>query len=265
MPLYELLGGKVRSSLPCAWPLATGDAKQEIDEALGMMEARKYNIFKMKMGAIDPETDVIRACKVADELCHKASIRVDPNGKWDETTTKWAVPRLEDAGVTIIEQPMARWNLEASARVTERSNIAIMIDESVCTPEDMIKACQIKAADLVSIKLMKSGGIMPSREIAQIAMAGGVSVYMGTFLECSIGTAANMQLAVTLPHLPFGGELSGPELVSEDISLKPALYKDFELQLAEGVGIGVEIDEDKLKAFSRKRSYSVHGYKSIVN
>ena len=258
LPLHDLLGGKHRSSLPCSWPLATGDAQAEIEEAEEMIDAGRHNAFKLKMGALAPDADVVRACAVARGLEGKASVRVDPNEEWDEATAKWAIPRMEDAGVSVIEQPLPRWNLAGSARLTQRSKMAVMIDEGVSSPEDMIKIVHAYAGNIVSLKLMKSGGVLPSKRIADIASAGGVSVYMGTFLECSIGTAANMQLAVTLEDLPYGGELSGPGLIAEDIARETAQYKDFELQLPKGAGIAAAIDEDKFKAFRRDRNYSVH-------
>lgn len=261
-PLYELLGGKRRDSLPCSWPLASGEPNAEIEEAERMIAAKRYNIFKLKMGAVDPVEDVERACAVARGLEGRGSVRADPNEMWDETTAKWAVPRMADAGIAMIEQPMARWNLAASARLTERSDCAIMIDEGLCTAQDMLQISQLRAADLVSLKVMKSGGILETRRIADMAEAGGISLYMGTFLECSIGTAANMQLCATFADLPYGGELSGPGLVAEDIAVRPARYENFELQLEEGPGIATEVDEDKLKAFRRDRSYSVHQVKS---
>lgn len=257
-PVYDLLGGKQRGELYCSWPLATGVPEDEIDEALQRIEARQFNNFKLKMGFLGPQEDVRRACDVARGLAGKANVRVDPNEMWDEVTAKWAIPRLEDAGIEFIEQPMARWNIEGSARLTERSNVAIMLDESICTPEDMVRIVNTHAADVVSLKLMKSSGIHSTKKIADIAMAGGVAVYMGTFLECSIGTAANMQFAATLAHLPFGGELSGPCLVAEDIAVRPARYENFALQLEDGVGIAVEVDEDKVRAFDRDSNYTLH-------
>ncbi|QLC26417.1 chloromuconate cycloisomerase [Parasphingopyxis algicola] len=254
----ELLGGRQRDSMPCSWPLATGTAEAEIEEAEQRIADRQFNIFKLKMGFLDPEVDVVRACAVARGLEGKASVRADPNESWDEATCKWALPRMEDAGIVMIEQPMARWNLEGAVRITARSKAAIMLDESQCTVQDMLRIAQMHAADLVSIKVMKSAGLLNARRVADIALASGTSLYMGTFLECSIGTAASMQLAATFDSLPYGGELSGPCLVAEDIAVRPARYEDYELQLEDGVGLAAEVDEDKVGALRRDRTYSVH-------
>lgn len=258
VPAHDLLGGKRRNSMPCSWPLATGDPDAEIAEAENWIDAGKFNIFKLKMGFLDPQTDVARACKIARALEGKASVRVDPNESWDEATCKWALPRMTDAGISLIEQPMARWNLSGSARATAATTAAIMLDESVSTLQDMLAIGQTRAGDVVSIKVMKHGGLYASRRIADVALATGIAIYMGTFLECSVGTAASMQLAVTFESLPYGGELSGPNLVSDDIAVRPARYENFELQLEEGVGLAVEIDEDKVESLRRDRTYSVH-------
>ena len=87
VPVYDLLGGRQRNSLPCSWPLATGDAGAEIEEAEQMMETGQFNLFKLKMGALDPGPDVERACAVSRALEGKARVRVDPNEMWDEATS----------------------------------------------------------------------------------------------------------------------------------------------------------------------------------
>ncbi|MEM1189686.1 MAG: muconate cycloisomerase family protein [Pseudomonadota bacterium] len=261
-PVYNLLGGKARDSLPVSWPLATGDANQEIEEALGKIEARLHSVFKLKMGAVEPAKDLERACAIARALEGKATVRCDPNGRWDETTATWAIPRLADAGIDLLEQPLPRWNIEGCARLTANCPMVHMLDESVCSLQDMQRIAQLRAGSLISLKLMKSGGMRRSKVISELALGAGIPVYMGTFLESSFGTGANMQFCATLGDLPYGGELAGALLVSESITQRPADYHDFELHLQDGVGLGVELDPDKLAAFRRDRNYSLHAVSS---
>lgn len=257
-PVYNLLGGKLRDALPVSWPLATGDPAQEIDEARQKLDARLHNIFKLKMGAIEPTRDVERACQVARGLEGLATVRCDPNGRWDETTAAWAVPRLADAGIDLIEQPLQRWNIEGCARLTATCPVVHMLDESVCSLQDMQRVGAQRAASLVSLKIMKSGGMRRTKVLAEMALSYGIPVYMGTFLESSFGTGANMQFCATLADLPYGGELAGALLVAESITEEPARYQDFQLHLQDGVGLGVAVDREKLAAFRRDRSYSLH-------
>ena len=257
-PVYNLFGGKVRDSLEVSWPLATGDADLEIAEAEEKLDQRLHRSFKLKMGALPVEEDVARACKVATALQGRASVRADPNGMWNESTANWAIERMQAAGIELVEQPLPRWDLDGSARLTRRFETEIMIDEGVCTIHDMFRVGQQRAAGTVSLKIMKSAGIRVTRTVAEVAEAAGISTYMGTFLESSLGTAANMQLCATFKHLPYGGELSGPLLLAEDLLTTAAEYRDFRLWLAAGDGLGVEIDADKLAHFRRDRDRSVH-------
>ncbi|MEO0998026.1 MAG: muconate cycloisomerase family protein [Pseudomonadota bacterium] len=254
----DLLGGKVRDSLPVAWPLATGDAAQEIDEAEEKLDRRLHRVFKLKMGALPPAEDIERACRIARALEGRALVRADPNEMWSESTARVAIARMHDAGIDLIEQPLPRWNIDGSARLTATSPVEVMIDEGMCTLNDMLRIAQCHAAGTVSLKIMKSGGMRATKTIAEVAGAAGISLYMGTFLESSYGTAANMQLCATLAELPYGGELVGPLLIAEDICQQPAEYRDYELWLADGVGMAAAIDDDKLKRFRRDGGRSVH-------
>ena len=165
---------------------------------------------------------------------------------WTESTANWAIERLQDAGIELVEQPLPRWDHDGSARLTRRFQSEIMLDEGLCTMQNMLSIAEKRTGGAVSLKIMKSEGIRSTMQVA-----AGISLYMGTFLESSYGTAANMQLCATLQDLPFGGKLAGPLLIAEDICVKPAEYRDFHLWLADGAGMAADIDEDKLKAFRR--------------
>src|SRR3546814_19057599 len=96
------------------------------------------------------------------------------------------------------------------ARLTRASGTTIMIDEGVLSVHDTVEVVKRAAASLLSLKIMKSGGLRNARAMADIANAGGIPVYMGTFLESSLGTAAHMNLAASLPARPPGGATIGP-------------------------------------------------------
>ncbi|MEO1035145.1 MAG: muconate cycloisomerase family protein [Pseudomonadota bacterium] len=253
LPVSHLLGGACRDSIEVLWPLATGDIDQEIAEAEQKIEARLHRTFKLKMGALPVDEDVRRATAIARALDGKATVRVDPNEMWNESTATWAMHRLQDVGIEQIEQPVPRWNVEAMARLSQRFDIDVMIDEGMCTGHELQRIIALRAADTVSLKVMKSGGLRATKVLADVAAQSGLVLYMGTFLETSIGTAANMQLCATLPELPLGGELIGPLLMAEDLCTQPARYRDFKLWLNEGAGIGATLDFDKLNHYRRDR------------
>jgi muconate cycloisomerase len=86
IPAVQLLGGAVRESMPVLWTLASGDPAQEIEEAEQKLAARLHDTFKVKIGAQSPQADIVRLRRLADALSGRASLIVDANQAWDETT-----------------------------------------------------------------------------------------------------------------------------------------------------------------------------------
>ena len=250
VPAHQLFGGLVRDRIPVLWVLATGDAKADTAEAEEKLAARLHNLFLVKVGGGDPADDVARAVAVKQALGERASVRVDVNQSWDETTAKGAIAGLEAGGIDVVEQPVAGWNIDAMRRLTERFSVTIMADEPVQSPSEALAFAKAAAADAFSLKVAKHGGMTNAKKVAAIAEAAGLSLFGGTMLESGVGTAASAQLFATLPALEWGCQLFGPLLMKDDIATDPPQYKDFQLTVPPGPGFGVTIDEDKL-AFYR--------------
>ena len=84
LPLSEVLGGRLRDSLPVLWVLASGDTEKDIAEGRKMIEARRHNIFKLKIGSRRVEEDVEHVLAIKQALGSDISIRVDVNRAWSE-------------------------------------------------------------------------------------------------------------------------------------------------------------------------------------
>jgi muconate cycloisomerase len=84
-----------------------------------------------------------------------------------------------------------------------------------------------------------------------VAEAAGIGCYGGTTLETSVGTAASLHLYCTLPNLSEGCELFGPLLLADDIVEEPVEYRDFQVWVPRGPGLGVSLDEEKVSHYRR--------------
>lgn len=256
LPAYQLLGGKRHASLPLAWTLASGDVAKDLDEAQLRLEQKRHRIFKMKIGARTPQDDVAVVSQIARGLQGRATLTVDVNQAWDGNTARRYLPQLIDAGVTLIEQPVAKWNVEAlktlTATLGERA--AIMADETVCSPQDALMLARAQASHVFSLKVAKHGGLLRTRQVAGIAEAADIGWYGGTMLETSIGSAASAHVFSTLGPQHHGCELFGPQLLVDDIVTQRMAIVDFELQLPDGPGFGVEVDLAQLERFDRARA-----------
>ena len=255
LPAWQLLGGQRHASLPLAWTLASGEVSRDLEEAQLRLEQRRHRIFKIKIGARSPAQDVAHVAQIARGLAGRATLTVDVNQAWDGGTARRHLPALIDAGVTLIEQPVAKWNIEAlkalNAALGDRASL--MADESVCTPQDAMALARAQAAQVFSLKVAKHGGLLRTREVAAVAEAADIGWYGGTMLETSIGSAASAHVFSTLGAQHHGCELFGPQLLVDDLVEERMLIRDFELQLPDGPGFGLNVDLAKLQRFDRAR------------
>lgn len=263
LPISELVGGRVRSRLPVAWTLASGNTAGDIAEAETMLERKRHNVFKLKIGLRSIEEDVAHVAAVKRALGNAASVRVDINMAWTEVEANRGLSGLQDAGCDLVEQPVE--NPAALARLASRFAIPIMADESVQGPEAAFALARAGAADVFAVKIEQSGGLYGASRVAAIADAAGIGLYGGTMLEGSVGTVAAAQLFCTFPKLAWGTELFGPLLLTEEIVAEPLEYQNFELAVPAGPGLGVVLDDDRLKFFTRdgeRRDISVASARS---
>jgi muconate cycloisomerase len=243
VPVALLLGGVARDQT-----LASGDVEQEIAEAESKLAARLHDTFKVKIGAQMPEADIARVRRLAGALEGRARLIVDANQAWDETIAMRCLPALAEMGVRLVEQPLPAWNIAGMARIRARSDVALMADECVFTPHDMMAVAQAAAADVVSLKLVKHGGLLNLHKTAAVAEAAGIGLYGGCLLESSIGAAAHLHAFAGLRALDWGCEHFGPRILTNDLVQEPLHFADFHVHLP----LGVVLDHDKLRHYSRR-------------
>ncbi|MEM3684992.1 MAG: muconate/chloromuconate family cycloisomerase [Conexivisphaerales archaeon] len=248
MPVYSLIGGKFRDSIPLSWTIANNDPELDAREASDRVR-KGWRILKIKMGSLPLEKDLERVRIIKDAVGGKASIRVDINQGWTVTQTLASLGQLAKAGVDLIEQPLPRWDMDGLALVARKSSIPIMADESVCTVQDALELIRRRAASVFSYKLTKMGGLMNSRAIHSVAKAFGIPGYIGCMIETSVGTAAYLHFGASVSNLEFGCELFGPLRIRGDIVKDGIEYSQGEVKIPSGPGFGVEIDWKKVQKY----------------
>ena len=127
----------------------------------------------------------------------------------------------------------------------------LLADECVFDSHDMLAIAAAGAADAVSLKIVKHGGLLGVRKVAAVAEAGGVALYGGCLLESSVGAAAHLQVFATLRELAWGCEHFGPQILTTDLVTEPLRFADFHLHLPTGAGLGITLDEAALRRFAR--------------
>jgi muconate cycloisomerase len=249
-PVYNLLGGLYQERIELSWTLASSDAKAEIDEAAPLWE-RGHRIFKFKTGVQEVSKDAARI-RQWREAYPDARIRVDTNQGWDEIMTLRAMDEMRDLNIELLEQPLPRWNLDGLARLRKRLSVPLMADESVCSPADAVKLVRHKAADIFALKLAKAGGIRRTQQVVGVAVGAGIPCYFGCMRETGIGTAAYAHVAGATRAVSLGCELFGPLMLTDDVVTEPIQYDRGQIVVPGGPGLGVSLDEDKIRHYARK-------------
>ncbi len=247
----ELLGGRRRDRLAVAWTLASGNTPKDIAEAEHMLDIRRHNIFKLKIGKRSIAEDVAHVAAIKKALGDRASVRVDVNQAWDEASASRGIAMLQDVGCDLVEQPVAAQARAAMARLAQAYMVPLMADEALTGPASAFDYAVSAAADVFAVKIQQSGGLRAACEVGAIANAAGIALYGGTMLEVGVATAASAHVFSTFPNLAFQTELFGPLLVTEEVLAHPLQYADFSLIVPDGPGLGVTLDMDRVAFFRR--------------
>lgn len=247
-----LLGGALSDTLPVLWTLASGDTQKDIEEAEMYLANGRHNVFKLKIGWQLPSIAIAHVAAIKKALGNRAKVTVDVNQAWDESTAKNSIAAFQDAGIDLIEQPIAKENIEGLARLTKMFKVPIMADESQSDLPESFKLAKIRSADVWALKIGKAGGLYNVLKAAAIAEAADISLYGGTLLEGTIGSVASAHVFSTLRKMSWGTELFGPLLLTDDIVKTRIEFSNASMRLPQGAGLGLELDLEKLNFYKRK-------------
>ncbi|MBG3849549.1 dipeptide epimerase [Xanthomonas sp. WHRI 8391] len=237
-PLYQALGGGT--------PRITTDITISVDaidtmvaDALSAL-ARGYGSLKIKVGK-DSDSDVERIKAIHAAVAGRASLRLDANQGWTPKQAVRTMRTLEDAGIVmeLVEQPVKAADIDGLAFVTARIDTPVMADESVFSPIQAIELIQRRAADIVNIKLMKTGGLSNAIRIADIAALYGVPCMIGCMIESSISVAAAVHLAVAKADSITLADLDAPALGQFDPTEGGVHFDEAQLHIDDSPGLGI--------------------------
>jgi L-alanine-DL-glutamate epimerase-like enolase superfamily enzyme len=253
LPVYQLLGGKLRDTLPIKMVVGAFDVPQAVKLAERFL-AWGVKCLKVKTG-LDPAGDLARVKAVREVAGPDIPIGIDSNCGWDVPTARRMLRELRPHGILFAEQPVPPDDPEALAEVRRDTDIPIMADESVFTPADAWLVAHHRAADILSIYPGKHGGIAATLEIAHLARAAGLTCAIGSNLELGIGTAAMLHAAAADPAIDsvkYPADLIGPLYHDADLIVRPLELGPEAARVPDGPGLGVELDQEQLARYRAK-------------
>lgn len=236
-PLYRLFGG-YRKEIVTDITISVNDAEQMAKDAAEAV-ALGYKTLKIKLGK-DPSKDLDRMKAIRAAAGYDVDLRVDANQGWKPKEAVRLIRSIEDAGLALelVEQPVIAHDLEGLKYVTDNVSVPVMADESAFSTRDAQRLMELRAVDIVNIKLMKTGGIHNALRICAMAEVYGVELMIGCMLEAKVSVTAAVHLAAA-KKIITKVDLDGPVLCREDPIDGGAVFKESLVRPNDTPGLGI--------------------------
>jgi len=197
-----------------------------------------YARIKLK---IQPGWDIEPVRQVRDLIGPEMGLQVDANTAYERTDIEHLC-RLDEFDLLLVEQPLAHDDLLGHAQLAAASSTPVCLDESIVSLRSCDDAIALGAAEIVNIKPGRVGGYLAARRIHDLCYDHGIPVWCGGMLETGIGRAANTALAA-LPGFTLPGDISASSrFYARDIVVDPITVTDGTVPVADGAGLGFELD-----------------------
>lgn len=200
------------------------------ERMLQKLTDKPWPIYKIKVGTPD-DLEKLRSIRAHTP----ARLRVDANAGWSLDTALQVLPALQQLGVEMVEQPLAKDDWEGMEVLYRQSPLPLFADESCVSEHDVEKCASFFHG--INIKLTKCSGLTPARRMIANARRLNLQVMLGSMNESSVGTAA---LAHLLPFADMA-DLDGPLLLEEDLATG-LRYEQGQVILADRPGLGVQVN-----------------------
>lgn len=253
LPVWALLGGKCRDTIPLSCSIANPDFGADV-ELLHRLRDDGVGIVKLKTGFRDHAFDIQRLERLAADF-PDFRVRVDYNQGLSIDDAVDCVRDVAGFRPDFIEQPVRAHHFGMMARLRSMTDVPLLADESVFGPEDMTRAARDGICDGVSIKLMKSGGAVRAQSVARIAAANGLTAYGGDMFEAGLAHLAGTHMIAATPEITLGCEFyQASYFLKEDILETAFEVRDGQVVVPNGPGLGVRPDVGKLDRYAVTRA-----------
>lgn len=237
IPVWSLFGGNVKSGFMSDISMPLFPVERAIELA-GYWVAKGFKTLKMKVG-LDMEDEIAIVHAIHDKYPEIQFI-FDASQSFTEEEAILFISEVISLGceVLLYEQPLHWEDLDGMARIRKEVPVPLVADESVVTLEDLQKVIKKQAADVINLKIMKSG-LIETLDIAVAAAAMDKKLMIGGELETRLATGCSLSVAAGLGSISYF-DLGSPLLLKNDMFSGGYEYAGSELRLSENHGLGIE-------------------------
>ncbi|MDE2855378.1 MAG: galactonate dehydratase [Chloroflexota bacterium] len=261
-PIYELLGGKVRDRVQ----IYAGIGGETPEDVARQAQARKdEGLRAVKMGAVNTvhymdtfqhiDEAVARVAAVRAQVGDDFSIAVDFHGKAHKPMAKMLIRELEPYHLMFVEEPILPMHNESLLDLKRSTSIPIATGERMYSRWDFKTILAEGSVDIIQPDVSHAGGISEVVRIAAMAEAYDVALAP----HCPLGPIA-LASCIQVDAVAYNALIQEQSLgihYNEDADLLDYLadptvfnYEDGFVNVPTAPGLGIELDEDKIRAAS---------------
>lgn len=258
VPVYRLLGGRVRHQIPVTHSIGLLPIEEAVAESV-QVAAEGIRTIKIKIG-VDPDRDIALVRRVREAVGPGVDLCVDANQGYP--TPKEAIRTIRAMEVyrlKYVEQPVE--GIARLGQVAAAIDTPVMADESAWTAHDVLEIAERGAADIISIYTTKPGGLYRALEVAAVARAAGLCCNVNGSGETGVGNLANVQLAASAPSVTLScvipistpaedqkGQVAGI-FYKDDLIESPLVFENGAVRVPDAPGMGIAVNEAKVSRY----------------
>ena len=245
--LPELWGRKPLDRIVLSWTVNV----KTLGEAESLMaDGRRlgYRHINIKI-APDPKFDIELAAAVR-RFSKDCFLWADANGGYDTDTALTVAPKLKDIGVNVLEQPIAPNRLSGLAALKKQGALPIILDEGVVSVTDLEEFHKFALLDGVAMKPARTAGLWDARKQVEYLERNRLMFLGSGLTDPDLSLAASLLLYGAY-GLKYPAALNGLQFLAGSFLKVPFKLEDGAIRVPPGPGLGVEVDEEKVRRESR--------------
>lgn len=258
VPVYQLLGGKVRDAVPCyanAWFAGAKSAdefaaKARVAQAAGF-KGLKWDPFGKAYMHLDPAEmnealNCIRAVKEA--VGNEVHLIIEGHGRFNVPTAVRIGQALQEYGILWFEEPIPPDDKEGLAWVRRKIPVPVSGGERLYSRYDYASFLRLECADYWQPDVSHAGGIMELRKIAAMAESHYIPVCPHN-PSGPVANAATLQLAACTPNFYLLETMANDIPYRKDITDEQVQFENGLMSIPDGPGLGINIRPDEIAKY----------------
>ncbi len=255
VPVYQLLGGKVRDSVPCYANGWFAPAKRPAEFAAKAKEAVAAGFSGIKWDPfgsayLDIGRDELRDALACIEAVQEAvgsgtDLLIEGHGRFNVATAVRIARELERFNVFWFEEPVPPDSFEATLEVKQRTRVPVAAGERLYSRWEASRFLELGCADYVQPDVSHCGGIGELKKIAAMAEARHVAICPHN-PSGPVANAATLQLAACTPNFFVHETMAVDVPWRREICNEQVRFERGRMAIPDAPGLGIELNEDAI-------------------